>query len=311
MHEINLPGIPGSNPIGAMTAFGLFRILTEERPFGTTRLSWRMTSDWRPTLHCDEPVSIDALARFLIERQPSRSVAEFVAWNDDIKCSPDQFRAELIKSDDDERSRFFSAFGTEAVTAKSTNDVKPTSFHMTAGQQRFLKASVELSKSLDPSERRTARQTQDQRLEELNSVWRETLDGPWTYSDDIHSLGWDPTTEGLYALSDRSPSAAGPRSVRGAVWLAFESLPLFPSLPVRKKLHTTGFDSDSQQFTWPIWQPPISLDALRMWLAAPELTEPEPGMRQLQRRGICALFRTQCLRGGNGRGTFRNAIEIT
>jgi hypothetical protein len=311
MYEVSLPGISGSNPIGAMAAFGLFRIVFEERPFGLAKLSWQFVSDWHPVLHCEEPLNIDTLTEFLINRQPSRTSAEFISWNDDIKSNPEVFRTELLKVETDERCRFFCAFGSESITAKSTSDVKPTAFHMTAGQQRFLKLCAVLSNSLDPTEKRTSRQTNEQRLEELNAAWRETLNGPWTYSDDTHSLGWDPTTEGLYALSDRSPSASGARSVRGAVWLAFESLPLFPSVPVRKKLQTTGFDVDAKHFTWPVWRPSISLHTLHTWLAAPELVEPKPDMPRLKRRGFSALFRAQCLRDGNGRGTFRNAREIT
>ena len=270
-----------------------------------------LRSDWHPALHCQESIDLDTLIEFLINRQTSRTLSNVLSWNGDIKCDPEDFRKQLENCDDDEVIRFFCAFGSESITAKSTPDVKPTAFHMTAGQQRFLKACLDLSKSLDQSENRTSRQTKEDRLKELNGAWREALFGPWTYSDETHSLGWDPTTEGLYALSDRSPSSAGARAVRGAVWLAFESLPLFPSIPVRKKLHTTGFDLEAKLFTWPIWEPSISLDSLRTLLAAQDLIEKSPNMGQLNQRGCTTLFRSQCVRDGNGRGTFRNAIEIT
>lgn len=323
MHELILSGIPGSNPIGAMAALGLFRIVAEERPFCDVRMSWCLESDWRPVLHSSHQVDVDDLIQFLIDRQPGRTAAPFLNWNNDIKCAPSEFRMQLDIARNEwlsadrvgdygsrEWMQFLCAFGCETIRAKSTPDVKPTALHMTAGQQRFLKSVVDLSSSLDPQQRSSRRQSEEQRQEEIKAEWNETLRGPWRYSSSEHSLGWDPTTEGLHALSDRSPSAAGPRSVRGAVWLAFESLPLFPTVPGEHKLLTTGFHPDGGAFTWPIWQPAITLDAVRVLLNLPDLFAVEIKARLLRSRGIVALFRSQCRRDGNGRGTFRNAVEM-
>jgi len=313
MHDLLLSGIPGSKPIGAMAAFGLLRIVATETPFGEARLSWRFASDWHPVLHASKPLRLESLIDFLIQRQPTRSEAKFLLWNDDIKCDPCKFRNEVIQASaggvDDEICPYFTAFGSEAITAKSTPDVKPTAFHMTAGQQRFLKSCIELSRSLDPN-KHSSRQTGEQRHAELGSIWNEALMGPWLYHAKVHSLGWDPTTEALYALSDRSPSKAKPRAVLGAVWLAFESLPLFPSVPGRRNLLTTAFDLRGSSFTWPIWESVISLESLKHWLAMPDIVEDTPSMRKLTRGGIAELFRARCIRDGNGRGTFRNAVQI-
>ena len=323
MHELILSGIPGSNPIGAMASFGLFRIVVCERPFGDARLSWRRDTDWRPVLHTAENADAEVIAKFLVNRQPERTKAAFLLWNDDIKCDPPKYRCQLEKARHEflsagresiaraeESARFFCAFGGDGITAKSTADIKPTAFHMTAGQQRFLKSALELSVSLDPQRRSSKRQTEEQRHAELVETWREAICGTWKYSDSHHSLGWDPTTEGLYALSDRSPSAAGASSVRTAVWLAFESLPLFPCVPGERKLLTTGFDQHDESFLWPVWESPITLDSVRALIGSPEITASKLNMAALRRRGIAALFRARCIRDGNGRGTFRNAVEF-
>lgn len=314
MHELPLNGIPGSKPIGAMAAFGLLRIVAAETPFGDARLSWRLDSDWHPVLHTQESTTVDSVIEFLIHRQPKRSGARFLGWNDDIKCDPDQFRNAVVQaseSEDYEGCLYFAAYGSDAITAKSTPDVKPTAFHMTAGQQRFLKSTRDLAESLDPGHGSSQRQADEQRVAEVDLIWRETLGGPWTYRDSTHSLGWDPTTEALHALCDRSPSAVGARAVRGAVWLAFESLPLFPSVPGQKQLLTTGFNQGGTDFTWPVWEPPISVESLRYWLAAPNIAASTPDMMRLHYCGIAALFRAHCSRDGNGRGTFRNAVQIS
>lgn len=323
MSSIALTGLSGSSPLGALATFGLFRIITSERPFGEVTLHWAFNGDWHPVLNTEADSDPDAIINFSIEWQSGRGDASFLTWHDDIKCSPERFREELGKvmqrlssadPDEIESARevasFFAAYGNEAVTAKSTPDVKPTAFHMTAGQQRLLKSAKELADSLDPNLGLSKKVTAEKRREDLMQAFREALLGPWTYSDEQHSLGWDPTTEALYALSNISPSAAGPRSVRAAVWLAFESLPLFPCAPAGGKLRTTGFDADGERFTWPIWDCPISLDTLRCWLGAADLAADTLKVDDLRRRGIRSIYRSKALRDPNGRGTLRNAVEI-
>lgn len=317
MHRMPLTGIPGSNPIGAMAAFGLFRICHCESPFGGCRLSWKLDSDWRPMLHFEEQCTGDELTQFLIHRQQTRTCHAALLWSDDIKSPPEEFRDQVRGCELPEVRDFFAAFGSEVVTAKSTPDVKPTAFHMTAGQQKFLKSGRNLSASLDLTQNPSRRDSDADWQAKLSEAWTETLFGPWMYADDEHSLGWDPTTEGLYALSDRSPSAAGPTSVRGAVWLAFESLPLFPCVPTftgnaqsSLVLHTTGFDAGSEHFSWPVWETPISFEALECLITSPSLSGDVSGMKELIDRGCAAVFRSRCLRDGNGRGTFRNARQL-
>lgn len=326
MNELELTGISGTNPVGAMAAFGLLRILHIGEAFGRVALSWGFSDDWKPILHFQRAGDGDAVVDWLVERQRGRSEAAFLTWDTDVKVAPADYR-EQIQSHIEALSQdaapntpiaretgdFLVAFGSDVVVARSTGDVKPTAFHMTAGQQRFLKAGRELAASIDAG--LTARQqTSEQRIRDCRNALREALFGPWKYQDKIHSLGWDPTTEGLYALSDISPSEAKPRSVPAAVWLAFESLPLFPTLPVRGRraqelaLSTLGFDSDDC-FTWPIWSSPLQLDSLRSLLASSELAARELDEWRLKTRGIEAIFKSRCIRDGNGRGTFRNAVR--
>jgi len=247
MSIIQLPGLSGSNPLGAMAAFGLFRSVARELPFGIAKLSWYFDADWRPQIHVKQNCEFDDLIQFLIDRQPARTKALFLNWHDDIKTSPESFRElwQTVQRECDtdsdsasweENAAFLTAYGSEIVKDKKAKpDVKPTALHMTAGQQRFLKSVREVANSLDPQQRASKRQSPEDRLAELREAYAIALHGPWTYKDSNHSLGWDPATEGLYALSDVSPSKSGPSSIRAAVWLAFESLPLFPSVPGGKR----------------------------------------------------------------------------
>lgn len=248
MNSLNLPGLSGSNPLGALAAFGLLRVLAKEERFGEVKLAWSLAADWIPELHCEQACNLDQLIEFLIDRQSERIEVLFQeGWRDDIKLAPDDFRQLWVSvlrlyNDDTELSlaselaAFLTAYGSEVIKDKKARpDVKPTAFHMTAGQQRFLKSARDIADSLDPRQLASKRQTSDDRRNELRETYHAALTGPWLYQDAFHSLGWDPTTEGLYALSDSSPSEAGARSVRAAVWLAFESLPLFPSVPIGRR----------------------------------------------------------------------------
>lgn len=322
MNVLQFPGLSGSNPLGAMAAFGLMRILSVEQPFGEPKLAWSFASDWIPELHLERTCKPEQLIEFLINRQPERCNSLFrEGWRDDIKCAPDVFRElwetvlRQYKTDSDlssasEAAAFLAAFGSEFIKDKKAKaDVKPTGFHMTAGQQRFLKSAKDVADSLEPNQLAFKRQKKEARMQELREAYRVALNGPWTYQDAYHSLGWDPATEGLYALSDSSPSDAGARSVRAAVWLAFESLPLFPAVPIGNRLHTTGFDRNGTAFTWPIWEPPISLESLRIMLGSAEFDSAESNISILHARGIRAVMRSHCVRDANGRGTFRNSTE--
>lgn len=322
MSIIQLPGLSGSNTLGAMAAFGLFRSVAREQPFGIAKLSWYFDADWRPQFHFEQESEFDGLVQFFIDRQPARTKALFINWHDDIKTSPEAFRElwqtvqrEFATDSDsfssEEVAAFLTAYGSEMIIDKKAKpDVKPTAFHMTAGQQRFLSSVGEIANSLDPQQRAGKRQSEHERLGELRGAYTIALQGPWTYADSNHSLGWDPATEGLYALSDVSPSESGPRSVRAAVWLAFESLPLFPSVPVGNRLRTTSFDIKSTSFKWPIWTQPMTIETLTVILGSNELQQEPPDTQVLRVRGIQAIMRSQCVRDANNRGTFRNAISL-
>jgi len=332
MNTLVMPGLSGSHPLGAMAAFGLLRIIAIESPFGEAKLAWVLEGDWLAELHVEESVDLDSLIEYLTARQPQRTAAPWLTWHDDIKCPPSHFRDVWQELQNEfandyspegkrlanEHSQFQASYGSEFVLdKKATPDVKPTAFHMTAGQQRFLKTVKELAASLDPEQRATRRQTETDRVTELRSAYETALLGPWTYEDSQHSLGWDPATEGLHALSDKSPSAAGPSSVRAAVWLAFESLPLFPAVPNGKRLHTTGFDANGLHFYWPIWEAAISWETLSALVSSPELYDSpktaestQKWRKSLSLRGVRVLMCSRCVRDANGRGTLRNPVGI-
>ena len=137
-------------------------------------------------------------------------------------------------------------------------------------------------------------------------AYTEALYGPWTYSDDQHSLGWDPTTMKLGAFSYKEPTAMANSGVRAAVWLAFESLPLFPCF-FSDRLEVRAFQYRAREFAlcWPTWRSPISLETLVSLLGWSGLTEDTPRAADLRARGITALYRSARFKPNKYLASFR------
>jgi hypothetical protein len=299
LRPIPLSGLVGSNPLGALAAFGLLRVCDDIPELACARLGWRMGDDWLAVLMVSEGIEAHQLIELIVKWQQGWS-ADVIDWNDDIRSAPSDYRKQLIEyaqraSQLDRRlADFFSAFGSETVTDGSQGLVKPTMFHMTSGQQKFLKNVRDIADSLQKGP---------------DSALREALFGPWRYVDKYHSLGWDPAAERLYALRHRAPTSEPARCVRAAIWLGFQALPLFPTVRRNGRLATSGFTSSDRETSliWPIWTSPVTLEGLRSLLTCSELTAGPSGWQRLHRRGVAAVYRTVRSEFGQGYATLRPA----
>src|SRR5262249_11318011 len=101
-----------------------------------------------------------------------------------------------------------------------------------------------------------------------------------------------------YGWSD--PSGDEVKTEHGANLLAAMALPLFPAVPTRWRLRTTGFktDHDPPGFTWPIWEPFVGAGVLRSLLALEELASQRPDRTLLGRVGLVEVFRSNKIEGG-------------
>ena len=311
MNRVILSGITGGSPLAALASFGLLRICQEIPELKGARLSWNYKENDGTAL--DEPVAVmhfsntvdeGILVSTLVEHIASVN-SEYFDWSDDIRVPPEKFtemlNLHLKNSSLYERlwADMLSAFGSEIVVDRVKGMVKPTLFKMTAGQQRFLRSISEVRDSLKSK---------------TDEAVREALFGPWLYKDPYHSLGWDPATERLHALRVEAPTKETPRCVRAAVYLAAESLPIFPTvvLPSRK-LGTTGFTKNgdgNDAFVWPVWEPPIGVESLKSLLASSELISGRKGMRSLMRRGVIAVYGAVRFEFGQGYGIFRPSSVV-
>jgi hypothetical protein len=289
MHEIVLTGLKADVPIGAMAAFGLLRVCDTGAELGGVRLHWRRQgANYCAVLSTEVEIGGDGLLSVLVNHMRGAGTRRELTWAKAIDKTlfTERAKAALATATawDHQEADWFAAFTTDL------SERETTPFDTTAGNQGFLSMALELAHSLGPGE---GNENKDACL----AAFREAMFGPWTYQDSEHSFGWDPWTVRLGAFTGEAPERIKTkRSVRAAVWLAFESLPLFPCFcPVSgsKRLRTRAYARRNRHFSWPVWDHPLSLATLRSLLSLSQITEDPPEMRELRTRGVRAVFRSE------------------
>lgn len=303
MSEIILTGIKANVPMGALAAFGLFRIANCIRRLGEVRLRWGPHgSSWLPVLSTSQEVSEDRLIQELLAYLNSHGERREFSWHCEIKSATREQYTEAARlaigeaqSMDHELADWFSSFANELVLTKNET-LERTPFDMTVAQQRFLEANNRLAAELAGDKKASA-------------SLREALFGPWKYRDDQHSLGWDPSTILLGAFTVKMPEKMRKWGVRGAVWLAAESLPLFPCFCAGSNLATRAFRSQRRitEFCWPVWSRPISLAVLKSLLASADLINPDE-LGTLRSRGVDGVFRSRTFKPNKYMESFQPAV---
>ena len=312
MSVLELTGLRGHHPLGFLAACGLLRCCGGAEGGRKVSLAWKQADDksgWVAVLHRGKDLELESLARLLIRQARTQRNSPALTWSTKID-NQEKFRelgSTLISDDPNpcaqEGRAFLPALASDMVV-DGEKRLKPTSLDLTSGNQRFLDSIRKLSTNLSTPPKRGGQ------AQSGTDAFREALFGPWQYRDGTHSLGWDPQTQRLHALRHKLPEQDKQnRSVRGAVFLASQALPMFPCFAVGGKLRTTSFhhDDDGDWFAWPIWREPISLDTLRCLLA-------QPFNEDLKRRGVVAGYRCLRARTGGAEGNYRvfsNAEERT
>jgi hypothetical protein len=292
MYEIELVGIDGTNLLGYLAALGTLRVLTVAEPRAEVRVRWVEEVRWTPIVCHSRIATRDELIEALAERLCGRSSIN-PAWEigNDLTLAMPDFRAHLEKAcarGPEERgvADFLAAFGSDALGSRSKKgQISDTEFRTMsgAGHQHFLGFMRELADG-------TA-------AEHL----RRALLDPWDYADGRPSLRWDATDYRPHALRAEDPSGDPIRTMRGANRLAVEALPLFPTVPERRRLRTVAFeDTDAgAEVAWPIWSEPLSLDVVAALLACEDVQKADRST--LARRGVAQVFRAKRFTDGQYR----------
>jgi hypothetical protein len=303
MNPIELTGLRADLPIGAMAAFGCLRVCQRLPELRGARLAWA-AGGVHAVLWTPAERSREELVALLIKDVRKAENRDELKWSEQIKtASRDEFRRNAKEAldgatgADHETADWFSAFGSELVLDRE-GKIESTPFDMSVARQKFLADARRLAAGLSERTGRSGKTATD--------AYTEALFGPWKYADDQHSLGWDPTTVKLGAFTYKAPTSMANSGVRAAVWLAFESLPLFPCFYSRG-LQLPSFRHTRREFTlcWPVWQAPISLDTLKCLLGWAALTQDSLREKELAARGVTALYRSARFKPNKYLASFR------
>jgi hypothetical protein len=288
MSCIELTGLRADLPIGVMAALGCLRVCERTPGWRGSKLAWKRTGQgFHATLWTEEERGPEALVAGLMEDVRGAADRKELLWSEQIKTATRESFAEHAKlalAEDGDLPDWFAAFGSD-LEVDAEGRIEPTPFDMSVARQKFLADARRLALGLADARGLASGRTAES--------YREALFGPWQYKDDQHSLGWDPSTMKLGAFTYKAPTAMVNTGVRAAVWLAFESLPLFPCF-CNYGLQTLGFRRQGRRevaFCWPVWEAPISLAAVRVLLGATLVIE-DSSAEALRARGVSAIFRS-------------------
>jgi hypothetical protein len=304
MSAIVFTGIEGSNPLGFLAALGALRLAAGLWREPGVRLRWRLEGGWRPELS-GAPVTGEAeFCRALHEQASWAPLQEFDLLGNNLTVPRSTFApvvenlARRMTAHDRRAADFAAAFGSDVFEDKEKDRIEHTDlcFITGSGRQDFLGTARKLVAKCQP--------------EHL----QEALFGPWRYRDGL-SMRWDPGDAREYALRWSNPGPEGASAVWGANRLAFEALPLFPTVPAADGLRTTGFriGNRAQEFTWPVWSGPAGVDTVRSLLSLSELENAEPDHARLRAMGVAEVFRSRRVRigqGANFKVSFRPARAV-
>lgn len=363
--SLTLTGLKAHHPLGFLAACGTLRAVTLQG-WSDARLSWSSVTRGRAeqapdsAAHAGECVAVlhsshlgtdstkaaDTLIAALAAQAGADSAekSERVTWlnwadritapaskNDQDRTKHRQLFQSIacaaLTSDNPRNADTFAALASDALHAIS---LESSLLDLTSGNQSLLKSVRELAAVLTNGAELPTTPTNKLRdaHDAAHASFREALIGPWLYQNDDHSLGWDPSTQRLHALRNMVPEQdKANRSVRAAVFLASQALPLFPVFCSQGRPRTIGFardrrgrDAASGQgrrtvgpsptadrddfFTWPVWDRPISFDTLRALLA--HLSSP-----RLAARGVVALYQSRRAKTGGSQGDYRVLVQPT
>lgn len=327
MTGVLLRALDGSNPLAFLAAVGALRLSGKN-----TRMSWtRSAGSWRPVLHGAGENEEDVVRHLMrASWAPTTDLMRLMGRN--ITVEPNKF-VDLIKEarssagpENHALADYAIAFGSELCVDEKKSRIEYTDlcFITGSGHQDFLGTADKLKEKV------TAEHLSD------------SLFGKWKQDAGL-SMRWDPADASEYALQWDDPGPKGASAVWGANRLAFESLPLFPSIPAGSRLATTGFrwrrpnGRSEGHFSWPIWDAAICADTARSLISLEGLRAVRPdedrlraggeeeakvkaivqkwrlGRDRLAAMGVVQIYRAQRVRigqGANFKVSFRQAEVV-
>lgn len=263
-HHLRLSAIDGASPLGFLAALGVLRVLALKRADLRPALSWVPDSGkFAPRLTTNAPLQAAGLSAIVAERLAREEVFPSQITGDperqklsiDVKALRACMAPISTQAAVREFAPFWAAFFNETSPHPKDGSALKTRFDFHSGQMKIVANVATLRERIDAS------------------VLNSTLFDGWQYVAQP-SLRWDPLDEKRrYALQADDPSNKSKNPIFtdiGANLLAIEGLHYFPMAPDRFG-RQAGFNREryAKEWTWPLWDEPLSSDAVFSLLHAP------------------------------------------
>jgi len=254
---IDLKGFAASTPIGFMAALGTLRVLASDR-----KLDIRL--GWRKGHAVVQGADIDKVVTEIMENMVGRDKAPELNWTDSLrKINDEVYRVACSNMIGDQRALgFMAGWATDAILKKEA--VSVTRMDMTSGNKKLLKDLRKLAGGV-----------------KRNHIESALFGGSY---EKQHSFGLDPVVVRTHAHEHQAPTKTAPLGKPGLIWLAFESIPLHPVIPISSnRAQTTGWKLwPDAGYMWPIWDGFLTLEEVGYLRALPLHHLPKrPGVKEI------------------------------
>jgi hypothetical protein len=126
---------------------------------------------------------------------------------------------------------------------------------------------------------------------------------------DTASLDWDPSDQRSHAHMAEDPEDTPKRTDPAANALAFIGLGLLPAIPTPQGLTAMGWKSNSS-WSWPIWEPLLTLPVVASLLACEVLQREHPDPVPLAAQGVREVLRCNRINPTKKRPFFSPSIPV-
>ncbi len=302
MSEFELRALRFDNLLAFLALLGLMRALDRARPDWRVRAFWRRAGGhgpWVPAVDVGEETDEAELAAGAEAGVRALAATQDFGGRRNVDFTDAEYRALAAKCIGDGpsgRADLLAALANDAVlrdAKKRTVQPTPLCTMFGQGHQHFL-------------ERLQPAGMPEKGMVPPLALWqdgaetiRRALFEPWETQRDPEAGGfrWDAFEDRRYAYQYADPSGNQGKAgtVAGANRLAAVALPLFPVHPTVDGLAATGFgrDPDGRHVSWPVWNVPARLAAIRPLLAHPELVAAAPGPCRLRPHGVVEVVRAR------------------
>ena len=277
-HTLELPGLREDNPRDFLAALGLLRLFSERWPTIEANLSWNPQSG-TPAITSVQPFENDFPQQLwdLLRELKSRDLSPLEPVPVEAVSAVD-FRKKIHHATNNEAKlevMLLTAIASQIVMEKAS---RRSDFIIESGQRRVMKGVCDML--ADP---------------DFGPSLMAEISG---HADPVkvsNSSRWNPAEFRSAAYTTTDPAKTDFLDHPGLNVIALVGLTFYPVIDSSKNKSTPGFAriERENQFSWPVWNEPLTPEETTSLLHHPEVHRGETNHQILQKIGIHRIWRTR------------------